>query len=66
MGKPRDEKSEASNRRVSRSTKCNSKWVVEKSSDRPEWLPDGWNVDFRTRKTGANMGHGYKVVTKSL
>ncbi|KAG4993136.1 hypothetical protein JHK82_029881 [Glycine max] len=30
----------------------------EKSNEHPEWLPDDWNVDFRTRKSGANMGHG--------
>ncbi|RDX66568.1 Methyl-CpG-binding domain-containing protein 13, partial [Mucuna pruriens] len=60
MGKLQDEKFEATNRHISSSTKCNSKQTVEKSNERPEWLPDGWNVDFRTRKSGANMGCGYK------
>jgi len=39
---------------------------VEKSDEHPEWLPDGWIVDSKTRKSGAYMGCGYKVVTKSL
>lgn len=25
-------------------------------------LPDGWYVDFRTRKHGAGTGYGYKVL----
>ncbi|KAL2348061.1 hypothetical protein Fmac_002061 [Flemingia macrophylla] len=60
MGKPQDEKSDATNRQTRSSTKYNSKQTVEKSNEHPEWLPDGWNVDFRTRKSGANMGSGYK------
>lgn len=60
MGKSLEEKSEPTNRQIRSSTKCNSKQTVEKSNERPEWLPDGWNVDFRTRRSGANMGHGYK------
>ncbi|XP_020216110.1 methyl-CpG-binding domain-containing protein 13 isoform X2 [Cajanus cajan] len=60
MGKPLEEKSEPTNRQIRSGTKCNSKQTVEKSNERPEWLPDGWNVDFRTRRSGANMGHGYK------
>ncbi|KAG5070202.1 hypothetical protein JHK85_002579 [Glycine max] len=44
MGKPRDEKSEATNTHISSSTIGNSKQAIEKSNEHPEWLPGGWNV----------------------
>ncbi|CAJ1927974.1 unnamed protein product [Sphenostylis stenocarpa] len=60
MGKARHKMAEATNRQIRSSRKCNSKQTVEKSNEHPEWLPDGWHVDFRTRKSGAYMGCGYK------
>ncbi|XP_061337261.1 uncharacterized protein LOC133284277 [Gastrolobium bilobum] len=60
MGKTQIEKSKTSNRQISSNTKCKFNQIGEKANEHPEWLPDGWNVDFRTRKSGANMGHGYK------
>ncbi|XP_027912255.1 methyl-CpG-binding domain-containing protein 13-like isoform X1 [Vigna unguiculata] len=60
MGKAQRKMSEATNRQISNSTKCNSKQTVEKSDEHPEWLPDGWIVDSKTRKSGAYMGCGYK------
>ncbi|XP_047160220.1 methyl-CpG-binding domain-containing protein 13-like [Vigna umbellata] len=60
MGKARHKMSEATNRQISNSTKCNSKQTVQKSDEHPEWLPDGWIVDSKTRKSGAHMGCGYK------
>ncbi|XP_052725190.1 methyl-CpG-binding domain-containing protein 13 isoform X2 [Vigna angularis] len=60
MGKAQHKISEATNRQISNSTKCNSKQTVQKSDEHPEWLPDGWIVDSKTRKSGAHMGCGYK------
>ncbi|RDX88441.1 Methyl-CpG-binding domain-containing protein 13, partial [Mucuna pruriens] len=39
---------------------------VEKANEHPEWLPDGWNVEVRTRKSGAHMGSGYKCYIDPL
>ncbi|XP_027340643.1 methyl-CpG-binding domain-containing protein 13-like isoform X3 [Abrus precatorius] len=68
MGSPDIDKSEETNRHIdSNTTKCNSKQqTVEKANERPEWLPDGWNVEFRTRKSGALMGSGYKCYIDPL
>ncbi|KAE9606578.1 putative DNA-binding domain-containing protein [Lupinus albus] len=60
MGKAQLEKSEATSRYTSSNTKCNSVQTVEKANEHLGWLPDGWNVDFRTRKGGPRMGCGYK------
>ncbi|KAI4326986.1 hypothetical protein L6164_019495 [Bauhinia variegata] len=37
-----------------------SKQIVVKANERPEWLPDVWIVDVRTRKSGVHMGSEYK------
>ncbi|KAL2342781.1 hypothetical protein Fmac_004066 [Flemingia macrophylla] len=57
------EKSEEINRQIdSSNTKSNSKQQnTEKANERPEWLPDGWNMEVRTRKSGVHMGSVYKV-----
>ncbi|XP_061373743.1 uncharacterized protein LOC133316060 [Gastrolobium bilobum] len=61
MGKAEVEKAEETNGQIDSNTKCNSnKQIVEKANERPEWLPDGWNVDIKTRKSGTHMGSGYK------
>ncbi|CAL0331980.1 unnamed protein product [Lupinus luteus] len=60
MGKTQLEKSEATSRHTRSNTKCNSTQTEEKANEHLGWLPDGWNVDFRTRKGGPRMGHGYK------
>ncbi|KAL1355824.1 hypothetical protein HN51_007799 [Arachis hypogaea] len=60
MGETQLEESEATNRQISSKTKSGSKLIVEKTFEHPEWLPDGWNVDFKTRKSGSAMGQGYK------
>ncbi|ESW30472.1 hypothetical protein PHAVU_002G155600 [Phaseolus vulgaris] len=57
MGKAQDKMAEATNRQIINSTKCKT---AEKSNEHPEWLPDGWIVESKTRKSGANMGCGYK------
>ncbi|XP_022159862.1 uncharacterized protein LOC111026151 isoform X2 [Momordica charantia] len=34
--------------------------LIVKTSERPEWLPDGWKVESRTRMSGSNVGGVYK------
>ncbi|XP_019421486.1 PREDICTED: uncharacterized protein LOC109331442 isoform X1 [Lupinus angustifolius] len=60
MGKTQLEKSEATSRHTRSNTKCNSTQTVVKANEQLGWLPDGWNVDFRTRKGGQGMGYRYK------
>ncbi|KAK2439011.1 methyl-CpG-binding domain-containing protein [Trifolium repens] len=61
MGKPNGKKSEGTNKKIDSGTKCNSKQQsAEKANECLEWLPDGWNVEFRTRKSGPTKGGGYK------
>ncbi|KAK7358649.1 hypothetical protein VNO77_00587 [Canavalia gladiata] len=67
MGNSDVEKSEEINGLIDSNTKCNSKQqTTEKVHEHPEWLPDGWNVEFRTRKSGAYMGFGYKCYIDPL
>ncbi|MED6195554.1 hypothetical protein PIB30_038885 [Stylosanthes scabra] len=40
--------------------------IVDKAIDRPEWLPDGWTVVIRTRKSGPFTGSGYKCYIEPL
>ncbi|CAJ1937481.1 unnamed protein product [Sphenostylis stenocarpa] len=55
-------KSEETNRQIDTNTKSNSKQQsLEKANEHPKWLPDGWNVEVRIRKSGLHMGSGYKV-----
>ncbi|KAI9117880.1 hypothetical protein K1719_011022 [Acacia pycnantha] len=44
----------------------NSKQIVENANKHPDWLPEGWSVDFRTRKSGSNMGSAYKCYIEPL
>ncbi|GAU19487.1 hypothetical protein TSUD_77310 [Trifolium subterraneum] len=61
MGKPKGKKSEGTKKKIDSAIKCNSKQqTAENANERPEWLPDGWNVEFRTRKSGPAKGTGYK------
>ncbi|PNY04952.1 methyl-CpG binding domain protein [Trifolium pratense] len=61
MGKPKGKKSDGTKKKIDSGTKCNSKQqTAEKDNEHPEWLPDGWNVEFRTRKSGPAKGTGYK------
>nr|XP_011463825.1 PREDICTED: uncharacterized protein LOC101312827 isoform X2 [Fragaria vesca subsp. vesca] len=34
--------------------------VVANTVEYPEWLPDGWKVELRTRKSGVQVGKEYK------
>ena len=40
--------------------------ILAKQNECAEWLPDGWNVEVRTRKSGAHRGAEYKVLNKLL
>ncbi|KAL2614469.1 hypothetical protein AAZV13_08G010700 [Glycine max] len=67
MENPDVEKSEETNRQIDSNTKSNSKQQsVEKANEHPDWLPDGWNVEVRTRKSGVHMGSGYKCYIEPL
>nr|KYP65596.1 hypothetical protein KK1_011845 [Cajanus cajan] len=68
MESPTVEKSEETNRQIdSSNTKSNSKQQsIDKANERPEWLPDGWNMEVRTRKSGVHMGSGYKCYIDPL
>ncbi|XP_009782391.1 uncharacterized protein [Nicotiana sylvestris] len=35
--------------------------IVEETKKSPEWLPAGWIVELKTRKSGSNAGLAYKV-----
>ncbi|KAL2648452.1 hypothetical protein AAZV13_05G173800 [Glycine max] len=66
MENPEVEKSEETNRQID-NTKSNSKQQsVDKANEHPDWLPDGWNVEVRTRKSGVHMGSGYKCYIEPL
>ncbi|KAI4315389.1 hypothetical protein L6164_028204 [Bauhinia variegata] len=54
------ENPQATNGPISRDTICNSEQIIVKANEHPEWLPAGWTVDVRTRKSGAHMGSEYK------
>ncbi|XP_054809581.1 uncharacterized protein LOC129311355 isoform X4 [Prosopis cineraria] len=43
-----------------------SKKIVEKANKHPDWLPEGWSVDVRRRKSGPSMGAGYKCYIDPL
>ncbi|XP_004503754.1 uncharacterized protein [Cicer arietinum] len=67
MGKPKVKKSEETNRQFDSDTKCSSKQqTAEKGNEWPDWLPDGWDMEVRTRKSGPLMGSGYKCYIDSL
>ncbi|KAK7369656.1 hypothetical protein VNO80_11698 [Phaseolus coccineus] len=67
MGSPDIEKSEETNTQIDSNTNSNSKQQsVEKADEHPEWLPDGWNMEVRIRKSGLHMGSGYKCYIEPL
>ncbi|XP_019446599.1 PREDICTED: methyl-CpG-binding domain-containing protein 13-like isoform X2 [Lupinus angustifolius] len=68
MEKNDTEKSEETITPINCNTNCNSKQhqIVAKANEHPEWLPDGWDVDVRIRKSGANRGSVYKCYTDPL
>lgn len=35
--------------------------IVEETKKSPEWLPAGWIVELRNRKSGSHAGLAYKV-----
>lgn len=61
MGKPNVKKSGGTNKRIDNDTKRNSKQQTpEKADEHPEWLPNGWDIEVRTRQSGPAMGSAYK------
>ncbi|KAJ0048730.1 hypothetical protein Pint_16094 [Pistacia integerrima] len=39
---------------------------VANENEHPDWLPDGWVVDLKTRKSGVLIGRPYKIYTDPL
>ncbi|GFP85153.1 methyl-cpg-binding domain-containing protein 13 [Phtheirospermum japonicum] len=37
----------------------------DKTNDSPDWLPDGWTTEERTRNSGSRRGSVYKVYTEA-
>ncbi|KAE9597740.1 putative DNA-binding domain-containing protein [Lupinus albus] len=67
MEKSDIDKSEDTNVPIKSNMQCHSKQqIVEKPNEHPEWLPDGWDMDIRTRKSGPHMGSPYKCYTDPL
>ncbi|XP_057749669.1 methyl-CpG-binding domain-containing protein 13-like isoform X1 [Arachis stenosperma] len=69
MAEPDSETPEQTNTQISSNAECTPEQqlqIVDKAIDRPEWLPDGWTVDIRTRKTGSLTGSGYKCYIEPL
>ncbi|XP_057749671.1 methyl-CpG-binding domain-containing protein 13-like isoform X2 [Arachis stenosperma] len=67
MAEPDSETPEQTNTQISSNAECTpEQQIVDKAIDRPEWLPDGWTVDIRTRKTGSLTGSGYKCYIEPL
>ncbi|XP_062025606.1 uncharacterized protein LOC133741913 isoform X1 [Rosa rugosa] len=40
--------------------------LAANTDEYPEWLPDGWKVELRTRKTGIQVGREYKCYIDPL
>ncbi|KAI9075137.1 hypothetical protein K1719_042868 [Acacia pycnantha] len=66
MGRNDLEKFEATNRLFRKSTSSDSLQILKKGNEHPEWLPDGWNVGFKTRKSGVHKGARYKCFIDPL
>lgn len=66
MGRNGLEKFEATNRLFRKNTSSDSSKILKKGNQHPAWLPEGWNVDFRTRKSGVRVGTRYKCFTDPL
>ncbi|XP_028767492.1 uncharacterized protein LOC114725177 isoform X1 [Neltuma alba] len=68
MGRNDLEKFEATNRLFRKSTRRESSQfqILKKGNEHPAWLPDGWNVGFKTRKSGVHKGAIYKCFSDPL
>ncbi|KAK4262736.1 hypothetical protein QN277_028259 [Acacia crassicarpa] len=66
MGRNDLEKFEATNRLFRKSTSSDSLQILKKGNEHPAWLPDGWNVGFKTRKSGVHKGARYKCFIDPL
>ncbi|GAB4834379.1 hypothetical protein Ancab_032633 [Ancistrocladus abbreviatus] len=45
---------------IKRSSVRKGNQVVKKINEFPDWLPDGWTMEWRTRKSGSKKGTKYK------
>ncbi|KDO55594.1 hypothetical protein CISIN_1g0013392mg, partial [Citrus sinensis] len=54
------------NSRSKRHSENRSMKPVVDENNRPDWLPDGWVVDLKTRKSGSAVGRQYKVYIEPI
>ncbi|MED6216650.1 hypothetical protein PIB30_009537 [Stylosanthes scabra] len=69
MAEPDTETPKQTNTQISNNAECTPEQqlqIVDKAIDRPEWLPDGWTVVIKTRKSGPFTGSGYKCYVEPL
>ncbi|XP_030946457.1 uncharacterized protein LOC115970955 isoform X2 [Quercus lobata] len=59
-------KPQPTNRRIKRHSKVSSKTIVVKTNEHPDWLPNDWNVEVRTRHSGSKIGAKYKCYIDPL
>ncbi|KAK4558155.1 hypothetical protein RGQ29_007782 [Quercus rubra] len=59
-------KPQSTNRRIKRHSKVSSKTIVVKTNEHPDWLPNDWNVEVRTRHSGSKIGAKYKCYIDPL
>ncbi|XP_075641722.1 uncharacterized protein LOC142613304 isoform X2 [Castanea sativa] len=59
-------KPQPTNRRIERHSKVSSKTIVVKINEHPDWLPNDWNVEVRTRHSGSKIGAKYKCYIDPL
>ncbi|KAH9721835.1 hypothetical protein KPL70_006528 [Citrus sinensis] len=54
------------NSRSKRHSENRSMKPVVDENNRPDWLPDGWVVELKTRKSGSAVGRQYKVYIEPI
>ncbi|KAJ7944887.1 Methyl-CpG-binding domain protein [Quillaja saponaria] len=60
------EKPQKINKQTNRKSKSNPKQTVQKTIENPEWLPDGWKMELRTRNSGSKVGTRYKCYIETM
>ncbi|KAH9777792.1 hypothetical protein KPL71_007136 [Citrus sinensis] len=64
--KPVAEENSHDNGHGKRHSENSSTKPVVDENNRPDWLPDGWVVDLKTRKSGSAVGRQYKVYIEPI
>ncbi|ESR53823.1 hypothetical protein CICLE_v10018609mg [Citrus x clementina] len=64
--KPVAEENSHDNGHGKRHSENSSTKPVVDENNRPDWLPDGWVVELKTRKSGSAVGRQYKVYIEPI